>query len=263
MSITRTHQVECECGAVIALHCADSLNAERHPQLRDAIVERRFHTYRCGACGAGLVVDKQVLYVDLERRQFYGLYPESERMSERACGEEVIAAWHTALGNDAPVSVAALFQTDRFQVRVCFGLEELREKLVAHEAGLSDLALEIYKSELCAGHPEWGQAGVRTLRLEHVEPDGRLAFYLEQATDPPRPLEAGILAARARYDELHATPWRELLDRHPWIASGPHVSLLRLLLPDVAEAAQTAPATMPVGAARAAPGMDSSGPGDS
>lgn len=228
MSITQTVVLDCDCGARVETQCCLSINAERHPHLRDALLDRTLHQFQCGACGATLQVEKRLAYIDLPRREFYSIAPERDRSDERALVQDAVAAWNLAFGNQAPVSVGALFDTERFCVRLCFGLEELREKVVAREAGLDDLSLEILKAELMARNTEWGELAVRTLRLDHVEADGRLAFLLERATEPPAVLEVGLLAERARYDELAATPWRQLLDGHPGIAWGPHVSLLRL-----------------------------------
>jgi hypothetical protein len=226
MSITHEYSIECDCGAIVDVTCCQSLNAERHPHLRDALLERTLHVFECGGCGRNLVVDKLLTYIDLERRQFCGVAPDNDRERERELAEDLVAAWNLALGEGAPVSVATLFQTDRFHVRLCFGLEELREKLVAADAGLDDLALEVYKAELLASNAEWAETGVRTLRLDHVEPDGRLAFHFERGTDSV--LEIGVLVDRGRCDEIAARPWREILSQFPGIASGPHVSLLRL-----------------------------------
>jgi hypothetical protein len=232
--------VTCDCGAIVAMTCCDSLNAERHPHLREELLERTLHRFQCGGCGRHLIADKAMMYVDLERRQFYGVGREADRAEERALGEELLRAWRMSLGDQAPASVVALFDPDRFHVRLCFGLEELREKIVARESGIDDLALEIFKGELMGGNPEWAGSGVRTLRLDHVEPDGRLAFYFELATDPPSPLDIGLVCGRERVDELAAAPWQELVESHPWVASGPHVSLLRLHLPAVEAAAARA-----------------------
>lgn len=237
MSITASHKIYCDCGAQISVFVCNSLNPERHPHFRDALMERTLHVFECGACGKRVAVENRMTYVDLGRKQFCAVAPEAERHLERQLGEELAAAWRIALGDDAPASVRALFDADSFHVRLCFGLEELREKLVAREAGLRDLPLEAFKGELMAANPEWSDAGVRTLRLDHVEEDGRLAFFFERATQPPTVLDGGLLCDRARYDELAAMPWRSLLDERPWLASGPHVSLLRLSLPKVAEAA--------------------------
>jgi hypothetical protein len=231
MSITETFLIDCDCGARVETLCCLSINAERHPHLRDAVLDRTLHQFQCGACGTTLAVEKKLAYIDLTRRQFYSIAPERDRAQERALAEDVIAAWNLAFGTQAPVSVGALFETDRFQVRLCFGLEELREKVIARDAGLDDLSLEILKAELMATNTEWAGLAVRTLRLDHVEADGRLAFLLERATEPPAVLEVGVLAERARYDQIAATPWRDLLAGHPGIASGPHVSLLRLAPP--------------------------------
>jgi len=231
VSVTETFLIDCECGARVEALCCLSINAERHPHLREALLERTLHQFQCGACGAALAIEKKLAYVDLPRRQFYSIAPERDRAHERALVEDVVAAWNLAFGDQAPVSVGALWSTERFQVRLCFGLEELREKVVAGEAGLDDLSLEVLKAELMAAHTEWAGLGVRTLRLDHVEPDGRLAFLLERASDPPSALEAGLLVERARHDRLAARPWRQLLEDLPGIAWGPHVSVLRLAPP--------------------------------
>lgn len=231
MSITETFSLDCDCGARVEVLCCLSINAERHPHLREALLDRTLHQFQCGACGAALAVEKRLAYVDLPRREFYSSAPERDRAEERALAEDVIAAWHLAFGDQAPVSVGALFDTGRFQVRLCFGLEELREKVVAREAGLDDLALEVLKAQLMAENVEWARLGVRTLRLDHVEPDGRLAFLLERASDPPTVLDVGLLVERARHDRIVATPWRQLCASYPGIASGPYVSVLRLAQP--------------------------------
>jgi hypothetical protein len=66
-------------------------------------------------------------------------------------------------------------------------------------------------------------------RLDHVEDTGDLAFYFEQATAPARVLDIGMVVPRKHYEELAAIPWQDLIARYPGIASGPHVSLLRLM----------------------------------
>jgi hypothetical protein len=228
MSILETYAIGCACGATLEVRCCVSLDAARDPQLRDQLLARTLHLFPCGACGRSVVVEATIAYLDLARRQFYRVAPDHERGDERRHADELVAAWRLAFGELAPVSVAAVFATDRFHVRLCFGLEELREKVVARDAGLDDLALEVYKAELLARNPAWASSAIRTLRLDHVEPDGRLAFWFERAADPMIVPEVGIVADRDRYEHLAATPWRQLVDAWPGIASGPCVSVLRV-----------------------------------
>lgn len=233
MSQTATHQVRCTCGATVSVLCADSINAERHPHMREAILARTLHVFRCEACAAPLAVDKSFVYVDLERRQLISVHPPAERARAREHGEELVAVFQRALGEQAGAAARATFSGATFHVRVCYGNEELREKLVAHDAGLRDLPLEALKAELLAGTEALRDAGVIALYLDRAD-DRELVFLAERAAaEPPAPalLDRAVTAERARYDALAAVPWEELLARFPGIASGPHVSMLRWALP--------------------------------
>ena len=69
---------------------------------------------------------------------------------------------------------------------------------------------------------------VVTLRLIGLDGE-RLRFSSEsfrRTDDPDRPI--GVVADRALYDEIAALGWEEILRARPRLASGPHVSLLRL-----------------------------------
>lgn len=206
---------------------ATSVNAERHPHMREAILRRTFHVFECGACHQPIGIDKELLYIDLRRREFYGVFPLAAADDPAPCARKVADAYETALGPSAGEAVQHLGEGMR--VRVCFGVEDLREKIVARGAGLNDLALELVKADTLAGNPDLAQLGVQTLRLEAVGEDGGLGMLLEQAGDPPRLLQDRALTiAREVYDVFDRMSWEEQLARLPGIASGPHVSLLRL-----------------------------------
>jgi hypothetical protein len=230
VSQTATHEVRCRCGATVSVFCADSINAERHPHMRDAVLARTLHVFQCEACGGSIVVDKPLLYVDLVRRQMYGVHPASARAGERAHGEALIATWSRSVGDQASAAVREGFGGDAFHVRLCYGLEELREKLIAHDAGLRDLVIEALKAEAMAATEALQPLGVVALRLDSVGPDGQLALLAERASDPPTVLDVGLVIDRARYDALAALPWQDLLAKFPGIAAGPHVSMLRWTL---------------------------------
>jgi len=230
MSQTATHQVQCTCGATVSVFCADSINAERHPHMRDAILGRTLHVFRCEACQGSIAIEKSFIYVDLERRQLYSVHPPAARAEERVHGQELVQVFERTLGEGAGAAARAMFDGSSFHVRLCYGGEELREKLVAHDAGLRDLPLEALKAEIMAGTPALREANVIALRLDRVD-EHELVFLAEQATEAPALLDRAVTAPRARYDALAAVPWQELIERFPGIASGPHVSMLRWTLP--------------------------------
>jgi hypothetical protein len=228
VSITAAAEVRCEgCRAPHEVILADSVNAERHPHLRTAILERRLHTFRCDSCGAVTLIDKELLYIDLLRREFYGVSPIVELAESRAASERVAEAFELALGARAPA--AARDMASGMVVRACFGLEELREKIVCRENGIFDLALEVLKAQLLANDDGARELGVWTLRLDEVGRDGRLRLVAELGGADPRVDPSLVIeVAGARYRDVANRPWRELLALAPSIASGPHVSVLRL-----------------------------------
>lgn len=224
MSITKTIHLPCTCGAVIAALVAQSLNAGRHPHLRDLILKRQLHVYSCGLCGRRLTVEQEMGYFDFQRRQLIGVFPRAARSRERACGEIVMRLYERSLVQDAPEFIRACAQD--FLVRVCFGYEELREKLILDEAGLSDLAIEALKADLLMADPRFAALNALTLRLDAVEEDGRLRMLAEGADGSLLP-DPMVWVERSRYDAA-GLPSEQLLKLRPGLASGPHVSLLRL-----------------------------------
>jgi hypothetical protein len=227
MSITRPERVECRCGTPVTLTVADSLNAGRHPHLKQALLDRRLHVFRCEACGEPLVIEKELLYLDFERRQFFCVYPRQERAREAACSAEVKRAYEAWMLEHAPQFLAEYGK--QFLVRVCFGYEELREKIAIDDAGLSDLVVEAVKIDVMTADPWFERAGVITLRLDEVLPDRALRFLPEWLEPPPPEVEPKIATvARAVYDEIDAR-FDDILVRHPGLAAGAHVSLLRLI----------------------------------
>lgn len=195
--------------------------------MREAILRRTFHVFECGACHQPIGVDKEFLYIDLTRREFYGVFPLAAASDPEPCARKIADAFQTALGPGAGPAAQQL--AEGMRVRVCFGVEEVREKIVARASGLSDLALELLKATILASNPDLAGLGIQTLRLEAVGEDGGLGMLLEQAGAPPRLLQDRALTIdREVYDVLAELSWEDQLARLPGIASGPHVSLLRL-----------------------------------
>jgi len=226
MSITVPHDLRCRCGETLHVQLVASLNAGRHPALRQQVLDRQLHIFECHYCGIRTLVEHAFGYIDFERRQLIGVYPLRELERARACAEEVMAIYGQRLRDEAPLMFRA--RARDFLVRVCFGYEDLREKLVADDAGLSDLVLEALKCELIAGDARLRAAAIVTLRLDAITADGDLAFLGDWMVPPPQVLR--IVVARADYDAVAARR-ATLLDELPGLASGPHVSLLRLAGP--------------------------------
>jgi CpXC protein len=223
MSITSSERISCAgCGAALVVDVVDSLNAERHPHLRQRVLDRQLHTARC-ACGRVAVIERDFLYVDLDRRQVLGVFPRAERRAPDACARRIAETFERWFRTDAPAWVREL--SGDCLVRACFGLEELREKLVGDAAGLDDLAVEVAKGIVLAQDPRFRAAEVAALRLDAVR-DGSLELLAMDVDD--HPIGVVVRVPRSDVDQLASRSTAELLAAYPGIAVGPHVSILRL-----------------------------------
>ena len=221
MSITRTESFPCACGALVSVLLVESLNADRHPLLRQSVIDRELHAVKCAACQRVTVVEHRFLYVDLERRQLIGVFPRGERdnADEHArLVQDTFEQWFVA---NAPAWIRE--RARDFLVRACFGLEELREKLVADDAKLDDCKLEGLKCVLLATDPVYRASAVATLRLERVDAD---SLYLVPVNVDEQVLNDIVRVPRADFEAIAVA---EIRRAFPQIAVDPHVSMLRMM----------------------------------
>ena len=225
MSVTHEQDIECgRCGAAISVFLADSLNAGRHPALRERLLAGQLHRFTCGACGHSLVIDKELLYFDYERGHYFYVFPVT-RIGDRAtCIAEARRAYDLSFGAHAPPSVRALGSS--MMVRVCFGLDQLRDKVVADDANLSDLALEELKCRVLAAREELQARQVVGLWLVRAD-DATLELVAQTADGTPGPR---LAIARSFYDEVAAEGHDALVAMRPALVHGPHISMLGLVL---------------------------------
>jgi hypothetical protein len=221
VSITRTDAFTCPCGEPVVVDVVDSLNAHRHPLLRQSVLDRRLHTTTCKACSRVTTVEQRFLYIDLERRQVLGVFPRTARSDADHHARHLQDTYERWFCTDAPGWIRDRAKT--CLVRACFGLEELREKLVADDAHIDDYRLELLKCIVMAQDPRFEAEHVATLRLDRVSDDDMLELVAIDAND--QPLDLVVEVPRS---ELAHVPVDEMQRGFPRLAVGPHVSMLRL-----------------------------------
>lgn len=145
MSVLRTHTIVCKCGAKQTMHLALSINGQRSPSLRKSIVDGELHRCSCEACGATFTVEKEFYYVELPGNVLYKVSPRGDRhMWREAAGElDAVAGFVQSNLPDQPPCI----------LRTVFGMDELREKLVANDLGFDDRLIELFKVLLVYEHP--------------------------------------------------------------------------------------------------------------
>ncbi len=145
MAVYKPYRLTCKCGATVEAQMAESVNAGRFPAVRKAILERRFHRATCGRCDRVLTLERPFFYTDLPRGVIYHVLPRRERHHWKSASQRLDRA--------AGFVPNAILDSKGRQLRVVFGMEELREKLVAQDAGLDDRLLELLKVLLVYEHP--------------------------------------------------------------------------------------------------------------
>jgi hypothetical protein len=213
-----------DCGAVLDVRVADSLNANRLPEARQWVLDRTLFQKAC-ACGRAVTAIHRFLYADFERGLWLQVLPEDDRPAYAAHERDVIAAYRAAFAPaTGPRFIEAL--ADMVAPRVVYGYEELREKVVCADAGLDDALVEALKLEILVGQPELLQRGVVLLTLDGADPDSlRLRAYGFPPGGPGQ-IVGEVAVARAIYDELAART-AAVRDSYPALFDGVYVNVQR------------------------------------
>lgn len=193
---------------------AHGVHAVRAPEVRDQIFARTFHAITCAACGRTFVAQRPLVYTDTERKHWIHValveqrarWPELEDQTE-----EVFERAFT--GSPLAREIA-----ERMKVRLVFGLDELREKLVIWQSNLDDRAVECLKFELIRRDPALAHAH---LVVDAVAADRTLTVRVDR--DRALSVEGALVE---RFDDDARLP-----ARFPELFGGHYVSVKRLLGP--------------------------------
>jgi hypothetical protein len=149
MSITLVRRIPCRrCGREIEAVTLESANIMRHPHFQDQLLERRLLRMSCPRCGAVHLHFDRFMWTDLPGRFCAIVLDESERPSWADLEEEARDAIAVPFAEGPPV-VRELGAA--LTIRLVFGLDELREKVLCRMHELDDRDVEALKIELPYG----------------------------------------------------------------------------------------------------------------
>jgi hypothetical protein len=226
MSVFRSVDVECPgCGTVARVNLVLSVNADRRPDLRDAIVDGSFQRFACASCGTSQRIDPAFTYVDLARKQYVGVWPTARRGDWQAAAAETEAAFDNAYGKAATGKAKDLGAG--VQVRAVFGWAALVEKILAAGAGIDDRTLELLKilvMRRSASTPVPGDIELRLVAVDGGDPVLGWVDPVDGSVAEARKVGAGAVAAIEAEPEAWAALRADL-------EKGPVVDFQRDMLP--------------------------------
>ena len=228
MSTFAPRAVRCPCGRDFSVDLADGLHITRMPHVRQQILDGVFHNVRCPGCGAVRVCHTMTLYTDFERHHWVGLAPPWLIGDWRQWADALVEDFDHNVRRAAPPMIQSM--ADRFEVRLCFGVDALAEKLRSWDAGLDDRLVEVLKIQLFNQHRQFIRVG-GVLRLMSVDKDDwTLTFGL---THPRRPGWEELTTSLDAY--LHAQEHRaEHMETLPGLFEGPLCSMDKLFAESLA-----------------------------
>ncbi len=150
MSIFNSANAVCpECGETVEISWAASVNADRRPDLRLAILDSSFQAEPCPICESTMRLPPHITYLDVARGHWILVEDVTELSRWPALEEEADRLFSDSFGAKAP-SMAKDIGTG-MQKRLVFGWPALREKLFCAELGLDDVELELLKVAVIRG----------------------------------------------------------------------------------------------------------------
>ncbi|MFY9478531.1 MAG: CpXC domain-containing protein [Aquabacterium sp.] len=209
MSLFNPTDLSCpHCGQSFSFDLCASVNADRRPDLRQAILDDTFQQATCPHCQGSFRMEPQLSYLDVGRGHWVAAFPRTQVDDWKAVEARAQEGFNRSYGTGASAAERELGAS--LTTRVVFSWDALREKLIAFEAGLDDVALEELKLLLMRDMQEPPLPLGAELRLTGVSADGtELAISVLDRTG--QELES-LDVPRDLLDEITADPegWAEL-----------------------------------------------------
>jgi hypothetical protein len=227
MSLFRTVETPCPvCGVGVEFEIVFSVNADRRPALRSEIMDRNFQKKPCPSCGDSFRMEPEFTYLHMGAKQFISVWPVSKLSLWGECERRAKEAFDRFYGAGAAPAAAEIGK--ELTVRAVFGWEALHEKLVAVEAGIDDVSLELAKILLMRNGD--GPAMDDDFELRLLGIDAEQTMVIGQFATGSETLDSELTVPRALLDEIAADAegWQALRDE---LTAGPFVDVARLMIP--------------------------------
>jgi len=150
MSVTGWRTLTCRaCGAAVEGLAVESANPARHPPFRQKLLARTLLRMACPSCGAPHEHYDRFVWADLPSGLCACVIHDSERDDWADLEQEARDALSLPLREEGPNVVRTWGAS--MAIRLVFGLEELREKVVCCTSRIDDRLVEAVKLDLPHG----------------------------------------------------------------------------------------------------------------
>ncbi|GHF37386.1 CpXC domain-containing protein [Seohaeicola zhoushanensis] len=225
MSLFSQMNVLCpNCGKTQNIAGVGSVNADRRPDLRAAIMDDSFQMMICGDCGTAFRLEPLFNYLEVDKGLWIAAMPGREMPEYIEVEDRAMGVFEISYGERAPAAAKAIGKD--LKPRVTFGWPGVKEKLTIDELGLDDVIVEKLKLELMRRLPEVPLGPGTELRLMGGG-ESALSFAWVQTVGEAQ--EQGFSVDRALYDEIagNEAGWAKI---HARLTDGPFVDMQKLYM---------------------------------
>ena len=214
------------CGAAIAFDLVHSVNADRAPGLRRAILDGSFQRTTCPTCGSDFRIEPDFNYVEHGRDLWVAVLPIERLARWREDEADAEARFERIYGPRSSPLIQSIGKCLRR--RLAFGWAAIREKLVIDDLGLDDVTVELCKSAVLRASTSAPVGLGAELRLLGGD-DSRL--HLAWMRSENESVAEAIGVGRELYAEIAADENGDWQSLRAQIGEGMFVDLGRLLIP--------------------------------
>ena len=109
MSRFQTQTLSCpSCGEPVEFEAVISVNADRRPDLRLAILDASFQRQACPKCGTSFRLDPEMNYLDVARGQWLAAFPIAKLAQWKTIEEQASSTFARAYGEQASAAARAI-----------------------------------------------------------------------------------------------------------------------------------------------------------
>lgn len=226
MSVFKTVNVPCPaCHRLVEFNAVYSVNADRRPDLRDAIMKNSFQRKACPSCQETFRLDPELHYFDAGRGQWIAVFPAGRLGDWAELEQRAKDVFDQSFGPNAGAMAQSIGA--ELRARVTFGWAGLREKLLAEEEELDDAVLELLKMTILRSLPNSPLKNSTELRFLGLEKGKLVLAWIRSGSE--QPVEV-LHLPRQFYDDIAGDleAWHDL---HEQVSAGLFVDMLCLMIP--------------------------------
>ncbi|MEP5729446.1 MAG: CpXC domain-containing protein [Sulfitobacter sp.] len=224
MSLFSTSALTCpKCETTTDFPAAGSVNADRRPDLRQAILDDNFQTMACPTCAEVLRLEPLVNYLDVASGLWMAAYPARQLGAFGSLEAEAQALFDESYGSNAPQPAREVGA--QLHARLTFGWPATREKILIRHNGLDDVLIEMLKLDLLRRLPQAPLRPGVDLRLIAISEDSLDFVWIENDSET---ILSGFEARRTLLTDIEENQ-DQWAPTRPSLVAGMFVDIQRVL----------------------------------